>query len=316
MHVEAMRRGSGRVGFRLVLVTAVMTGAVVGLATTASAAKKPPPNLSAADQALFQYAACMRKKGVNIPDPVKGKDGKYQFPKIPAKVLNAPGVRQKAQACASQLPQTGRAGGGQGSISGTIVSVKGTTFTLRTSSSPTGKSTVSVGSATITEEIGALRSSLKAGACVMATGTRNSKGVVAATRITISAPVNGECGGGFGGRGGATGRTGPPPGSQGGSGQRPPGGFGGNGNVGFAFGAVTKVTGSTLTVKGSFGQTTRTTTVTVSSKTALLRTIRAKASAIKVNLCAFVRGTSNDEGATVKATNIALSPQTNGACTR
>ena len=315
--MEAMLRGSGRVGFRLVLVIAVMVGAVVGLATTASAAKGPPPNLSAADRALFQYAACMRKKGVAIPDPVKGKNGKYAFPKIPAKVLNAPGVRQKARECASQLPQTGRAGGGGGSVFGTIVSVKGTTFTLKTSASPTGKSTVSIGSATITEEIRALRSSLKVGACVMATGARNSKGVVAATRITISAPVNGECGGDFaGGGGGAPTRTGPPAGGQGGYGQRPPGGFGGNGNFGFASGAVTKVSGSTLTVKGSFGQTTRTTTVTVSSKTALLRTIRAKASAIKVNLCAFVQGTSNDKGVSVKAANISLAPQTNGACMR
>ena len=292
-----------------------MAGTVVGLATTASAAKNPPPKLSAADRALFQYAACMRKKGVNIPDPVKGKDGKYAFPKIPAKVLNAPSVRQKARECAAQLPGRGRTGG-QGSVSGPIVSVKGTTFTVKTSMSPTGKSTVSIGSATITEETTVPRSSLKVGACVTATGTRNNKGIVAATRITISAPVNGKCSGGFGGRGGAPGRTGPPPGGQGGSGQRPPGGFGGNGNFGIAFGSVTKMTGSTLTVKGSFGQTSRTTTVALSSKTSLLRTIGAKASAIKVNLCAFVRGTSSDKGVTVKATNISLAPQTNGACTR
>jgi hypothetical protein len=316
MQLKELRRTSGRTVVRVTLVAALVTGAAIGLAAAASAAKQPPPNLSAADKALFQYAACMRKKGVKIPDPVKGKDGKYAFPKIPAKVLNAPGVREKAQACAAQLPQTGRAPGGSGSVFGPIVSVTGATFTVKTSQSPTGKSTVSIGSATITREIQAARSSLKVGACVMATGTRNSKGVVAATRITISAPVKGRCGGGFAGRGGAPGRTGPPPGNQGGSGQRPPGGFGGNGNFGFAVGSVTKVSGSTLTVKGSFGQTTGTTTVTVSSKTSLRRTIRAKTTAIKAGLCVSVQGTSNDKGVTVKATGISLAPQTNGACTR
>jgi hypothetical protein len=42
---------------------------------------------------------------VNIPDPVRGTNGRYAFPKIPAKVVNAPGVRAKAQACAAKLPQ-------------------------------------------------------------------------------------------------------------------------------------------------------------------------------------------------------------------
>jgi hypothetical protein len=94
------------------LAVAVAIGTTATLAGTASAAKTPPPK-TAADRALFQYAACMRKKGVNIPDPVRGKDGKYAFPKIPAKVLNAPGVKKKAQACAAQLPRVTRAAGPQ-----------------------------------------------------------------------------------------------------------------------------------------------------------------------------------------------------------
>ncbi len=60
---------------------------------------------TAADKALFTYAACMRGKGVNIPDPVRGANGRYAFPQIPAKVLNAAGVRAKARACAAKLPQ-------------------------------------------------------------------------------------------------------------------------------------------------------------------------------------------------------------------
>jgi hypothetical protein len=68
---------------------------------------------AAADKALFTYAACMRGKGVNIPDPVRGANGRYSFPQIPAKVTSAPGVRAKAQACAAKLPgRTFRGGGG------------------------------------------------------------------------------------------------------------------------------------------------------------------------------------------------------------
>lgn len=203
----------------------------------------------------------------------------------------------------------------QGSVSGPVVSVKGTTFTITTSLSPSGKSQVSAGSATITEQATAPRSSLKIGACVMATGAKNSKGVVTATRITISQPVKGSCTNGFAGRRGGNGppRTGTTPRT----GTRPPGGFGGGGNFGFAFGSLTKVSGSTLTVKGvSFGsRKATTTTVSVSSKTSLLETKSVKASAVETKMCAFVNGTSPDKGLTVKATRIALSPETNGKCT-
>jgi hypothetical protein len=204
----------------------------------------------------------------------------------------------------------------QGSLFGPVISVKGTTFTITTTLSPSGKSLVSAGSAKITEQTAAPKSSLKVGACVMANGVRNAKGVVAAARITISQPVKGSCTNGFaGGR-----RTGGirPPGTTPPTGtRRPPGGFGGNTNFGFAFGSVTKVSGSTLTVKGtSFGSSApRTTTVTVSSKTSLLRTITVAASAITVKTCAFVNGTSTDKGVTVKATRVAITPETKGTCT-
>ncbi len=203
----------------------------------------------------------------------------------------------------------------QGSVFGPIVSVQGTTFTLTTSLSPSGKSTVTVGKATITEQGTAPKSSLKVGACVAATGARGKNGVVAATRITITEPVKGQCGAGFGGgRGSGPPRTGTVP--RTGTTPSPPGGFGGGANFGFAFGSVTKVSGSTITVKGrSFGSTkATTTTVTVSAKTSLDQTLTVNASAIKVKMCAFVRGTSPDKGLTVKATNIALTPETNGKC--
>jgi len=201
----------------------------------------------------------------------------------------------------------------QGSVFGPVVSVSGSTFTITTSLSPTGKSKVSAASATVTEQGTAPRSSLKVGSCVMATGARSSQGVVAATRITISQPVKGSCTNGFRFGGARPNRTTPPGGNR----TPPAGGFRTNGNFGFAFGSVATIKGSTLTVKGvSFGSsTTRTTTVTVSSKTALEQTTTVKASAITTKLCAFVRGTSTDKGVAVKATNVALSPEANGTCT-
>jgi Domain of unknown function (DUF5666) len=203
-----------------------------------------------------------------------------------------------------------------GSVFGPVVSVNGSTFTITTSLSPSGKSLVSAGSARITEQAAVARSALKVGACVMATGAKNSKGVVAATRIGLSAAVKGKCGGGFGfgrGTGGTATRppgTGTPPANGGGGFQR-------SGNFGFAFGSVTKVSGSTLTVKGTDFRTKKatTTTVTVSAKTTISETKAVKAADVKTKMCAFVRGTSTDKGVTVKASNVALTPETNGSCT-
>jgi hypothetical protein len=196
----------------------------------------------------------------------------------------------------------------QGSVFGPVVSVKGSTFTITTSLSPSGKSLVSAGSARITEQATAPRSALKVGACVTATGAKNGKGVVAATRIMISAPVKGTCGGGFAfRRGGANGRFAPPP----------AGGFRRNADFAFAFGSVTKASGSTLTVKGTDFRTNKatTTTVTISSKTTLSETQTVKPSSVEPKMCAFVRGTSGDKGVTVKASDVSLTPERNGVCT-
>jgi hypothetical protein len=192
----------------------------------------------------------------------------------------------------------------QGSVFGPIVSVSGTTFTMTTPLSPNGKSIVSAAGARITEPVTAPRSSLKAGVCVMALGSRTAKGV-AATRITISDPVKGTCvpAGGF-----RLGTTGAPPAGAPKSG----GGFQRRvGPGGFAAGTVTKVAGSTLTVTGPR----ETTTVTVSATTVLERVATVKVTELRTKTCAFVRGTSTDKGKTVKATDIALSPEVNGTCT-
>jgi Domain of unknown function (DUF5666) len=218
------------------------------------------------------------------------------------------------------VPAASAASPVQGSVFGPVVATKGSTFTITTSLSPSGKSVVSAASARITEQATAPRSSLKVGSCVMATGARSAKGVVTATRISISQPVKGQCGGGFFGRGVGGGTRpggGPPPsgtrrpptgGAAGGSGFR-------NGSFGFAFGSVTKLDGSTLTVKSAFGGTARTTTVTFTPKTTLGETKTVKVGDVALKSCAFVRGSSTDKGLTVKATDVAITPETNGKCT-
>ena len=63
-----------------------------------------------------------------------------------------------------------------GSISGPVVSVKGSTFTVTTSLSPTGKSTVSLGkSAVITAQETLTQSALKTGLCAMAPARRTPR---------------------------------------------------------------------------------------------------------------------------------------------
>jgi len=205
----------------------------------------------------------------------------------------------------------------QGSVFGPVVAVKGTTFTITTPLSPNGKSVVAAGSARITEQATAPRSDLKVGACVMATGAKSAAGVVAAQRISISQPVQGKCGGNFFRAGGGGGRFTPPPGG-GGTRTRPPGGgFNRPGNFGFAFGQVTKLSGSTVTVKGTDFRTKKATTtmVSISSKTTLSEMKTVKAADIPLKTCAFVRGSSTDKGKTVTATDVALTPEANGTCT-
>jgi Domain of unknown function (DUF5666) len=206
-----------------------------------------------------------------------------------------------------------------GSISGPVTSVKGSTFTVTTKLSPTGKATVTVGkSATITTEETVAVGSLKTGDCVMATGAKNSKGVVAAQRISLTTAVKGQCTAGFGRRGTGGGR---PPGAPTG-GTKPPttgggngGGFGNFANFGVAFGKITADKGGTLTVSGTINKKATTTTVTVSSKTQVSKTVQIGTSGIAVKDCAFVRGTSADKGVTVTAQNVSITKPRNGSCT-
>jgi hypothetical protein len=66
-----------------------------------------------------------------------------------------------------------------------------------------------------------------------------------------------------------------------------------------------------VSVKGPQGST----TVTLSAKTVVTKTVGVGASAIRRGLCAFVRGKSADKGVTVSAENVSLSKPVSGGCT-
>jgi hypothetical protein len=191
-----------------------------------------------------------------------------------------------------------------GSVAGPVVTIQGKTFTVTTTLSPTGKSKVTVTSkTTITAQAAGTRADVKKGACVVATGTKKGT-AVAATRVSLMSKSGGQCGGRPGG-GGGTGRPGGGTPPAGGGGFTPPA------NLGFAAGAVSAIKGSTVTVKGQRG----TTTVTLSAKTAISKTVSVGASAIKAKLCAFVAGTSADKGVTISAQNVSLSKPSSTGCT-
>jgi hypothetical protein len=90
--------------------------------------------------------------------------------------------------------------------SGKVTAVSGSTLTvdaLDFQTQKTSSKTVTVDSSTTyTEQQTGASSDLVVGQCVVARGKADDTGTVAATAITVSAPVNGSCDSGFGGRGG------------------------------------------------------------------------------------------------------------------
>jgi hypothetical protein len=97
---------SRRSGLALAALVVATGLAAIG-AISSHAATAATTALSPNDKVLIDYAKCMRGKGVAIPDPIKGKDGKYAFPAISKSITGAAGVREKAQSCASKATGNG-----------------------------------------------------------------------------------------------------------------------------------------------------------------------------------------------------------------
>ncbi|MDT4937586.1 MAG: hypothetical protein QOG80_1257, partial [Pseudonocardiales bacterium] len=136
----------------------------------------------------------------------------------------------------------GAAGGGAGrpGAAGQIAAITGTTMQVQ--SQQAGQVGVSwTASTTFSHPVTTTLSAIKAGDCVVATApTGSSSTSFTATALSVTTPVNGQCGGGAGG-----------PGGQRPTGQRPSGapsgGFGQRTGA-FATGTVSSVSGSTLVI--------------------------------------------------------------------
>jgi hypothetical protein len=201
-------------------------------------------------------------------------------------------------AAGSSAPRSGARAGGFGGLSGPIASVGSGSFTL---TAATGTATVDwTGTTAFEKTAAATLAGVTPGSCVAVTetaGSDASTGSVDATAVRISAPVNGSCGFGAFGGGGAglpggvrpSGGAGAPPSGAAGR-SRGAGGLGGRALVG----TVDSVSGNSfvvdVTTRGTDGSSssTTTTTVDVSGTTTYTATTTAGAADLAVGECARV----------------------------
>lgn len=208
---------------------------------------------------------------------------------------------------------------------GKVAAISGSTLEVQNSSGQTSVKLTST--TTITATTKATVADLVVGSCVSAVGTKSTTGVVAAQNITITQPGPNGCtaqrggfaGAGFipGGGGSRASSRGPGASSAGGAssatrssvarsgkGRRPPA------NFGHAFGKLDSVSGSTLVISGSSGQS----TVKVSSSTRYTKVQQGTASSLAVGDCVAATGPSNSIGA-VTAKSVTILPASPSGCT-
>ena len=181
---------------------AIVTGDCVSAVAAASGAAP-----SAATGASPTPATAITTTMVAVSAP---RNGSCAGPRI------ATGQRQaRPSGAPSSLPSASRTRGAFGALGqavfGQVTSVSGSSLVVHEAARGTQGArdvTVTTDSATvITEQRAASAAALQVGKCISATGTANSTGAVAATRIAISNPTANGCGTTFGrfGRGTATG---------------------------------------------------------------------------------------------------------------
>ncbi len=209
---------------------------------------------------------------------------------------------------------------GGGGISGTIAAASNSVLQVQDAESQTAVSYTP--DTVIQSRVAGTLADVKVGSCVLVTS--GDAAATAATAVTISAAVDGECTGGFGGGPGAGGGT-PPDGAptdlpsgaptdlpSGAPTDLPDGAGGGFG--GFTAGLVTAVSGSTLTVDAtSMDGTTASTDVTVDADTSYVNTVASDASALVVGQCVAAQGESDDAGG-LTATSLTVSTPGDDGC--
>lgn len=235
---------------------------------------------------------------------------------------SAAAASSSASPAAAGGSRTARAPQASGTY-GLIAAISGTTLQVQGTNAQTAVTYSD--STTFTQQVTGAVADLKPGACVSVRGTTTSD-TTAATSITVSDAVNGQCQGFVGFGGGGTGasrapqggvpsgapRSGVPSGSASGT----PGGNRG----GFVVGTVSSVADGTLTVTvsqqqgGATASTSPTSAAVTIGSATITKTVKATAAAAKVGMCASVPDKPDTTGA-VAATSIRLSDAVNGACT-
>jgi hypothetical protein len=199
----------------------------------------------------------------------------------------------------------GRAGFARDAAFGQLVQINASTLIL---SGTTGDSTVSyTGTTTITQTSTGTLANIAPGLCISATGTKNAAGLLTATGVLMSAPVNGSCAtAGFGGGGGGT--FTPRPGATPRPSFSPPAG-----SAGFTAtrGLVKSVTGTAVTLTEATGVTT---TINVPTTVKVTTSTVIQAAALQTGECVTALGPKNTSG-TVTARSLTITPAGANGCT-
>jgi hypothetical protein len=206
-------------------------------------------------------------------------------------------------------PSPGRGLPGNGVV-GQVSQVAGTRLTVDEGN---GTVTVTYDSSTSVLQSGAgSMAEAVPGTCVVATGTTDASGAIAARTFQVQLNMNGNCtppagvgGGQVPGAGGFSprpGRGSPSPGAGGG----PPA------NFATVRGKLTSVSGSTMTVQPQTGSPA---TVVVSGSTTVTRLVTSSAARLAVGECVTAAG-QRDSSGTVKARSILISAPGPNGCTR
>jgi hypothetical protein len=194
----------------------------------------------------------------------------------------------------SPSPSSGR-GGAQfrtNGASGQLVQINGQSLIL---TGPTGDLTVTLSSSTtFTRTSTAVLADIVPGVCILATGQKDSAGVLTATTVRLSPKVSGGCA--------AAGRLGPNASPPAGASPRPtPSGLPA---MAFVSGEVTGAAGISITVLTT---TSGSQTITVPTIAAVTTTVVAAATDLRTGECLRATG-ARDATGSVQATTITITP--------
>jgi len=215
-----------------------------------------------------------------------------------------------AAAGGGSTPSASPSGGGRALFSrnaafGQLVQINGSTLVL---SGTTGDSTVTyAATTTITQTSTGTLANIAPGMCITATGTKDAAGMLTATSVLLSAPVNGSCAtAGFGGRG--TGTFSPRPGATPRPSFSPPAAAAG---LSAARGIVKSVTGTAVTLTETTGSAT---TINVPTTVRVTTSTVIQAAALQTGECVTAIGPKSSSG-TVAARALTITPAGANGCT-